>query len=119
MLENKKTMPIIIDAEGQRLGRLASHVALILRGKTKSNFLPYKQPETKVIIKNVDKIRVSGNKMKNKHYISHSGYPGGLKKRRLEDVFLKNPKWVFRHAVLGMLPKNKLRSRMIKNLYFE
>jgi large subunit ribosomal protein L13 len=120
MSETKKEKErIIIDAKDQVLGRLASRVALLLRGKQKSNFLPNQEPKIIVVVRNVDKIKITGQKMSNKFYISHSGYPGGLKKRKLGEVFLKNPKWVFQHAVLGMLPKNKLRKKMIKNLIFE
>lgn len=117
--EIKKENIRVIDAQGQVLGRLASQVVLLLRGKHEVDFVPYKEPKTKVVIKNVDKIKITGRKLSSKFYIKHTGYPGGLKKKKMADIFLQDPKWVFRHAVLGMLPKNKLRNKMIKNLSFE
>ncbi len=115
----KKKNAYIIDAKNQILGRLASQVALLLRGKQKRDFLPYRAPEARVVVKNIDQIRVTGKKFLEKYYLKHTGYPGHLKRQTLKEIFLKNPRWVFRHAVLGMLPKNKLRNKMIKNLYFE
>lgn len=109
----------IIDATNQVLGRLASKIALLLRGKHKPNFDPSKDEGDFVIVKNVDKIKVTGKKMEKKKYFWHSGYPGGLKVRTLKELFAKDPKEVLRIAVLGMLPKNKLRKRMIKRLKFE
>jgi len=109
----------IIDAKGKILGRLASQIAILLRGKHKRNFDPSKDMGDVVIVKNVDKIKFTGKKLKKKKYYWHSGYPGGLKERTLEEMFKKDPKWVLREAVLGMLPKNRLRKKMIKRLKFE
>ncbi len=110
---------IEIDAKNQTLGRLASRVAFLLMGKHKSSYLPYKEPETVVVVKNVDQIKITGQKILKKFYIKHTGYAGGLKKKKLADIFFKDPKKVFCYTVLGMLPKNKLRNKMIKNLHFE
>ena len=109
----------IIDAKGKILGRLASQIAILLRGKHKRDFDPSKDMGDVVIVKNVDKMKFTGKKLKKKKYYWHSGYPGGLKERTLEEMFKKDPKWVLREAVLGMLPKNRLRKRMIKRLKFE
>jgi len=109
----------VIDATNRVLGRLASEIAVLLRGKHKPGFVPYRNGGDFVKIKNVDKIRFTGNKLKGKKYYRHSGYPGGLKITSLEELFRKNPKEVLRKAVWGMLPKNRLRSQMIKRLKFE
>lgn len=105
-----------IDASGEILGRLASEVAILLRGKNQPDFLPYKLSNNKVIVFNTSKIRVSGKKYKDKEYIRHSGYLGGIKFIRFKDLFEKKPNEVFKRAVYRMLPKNKLRDKMIKNL---
>jgi len=108
-----------IDASGKILGRLATEVAILLRGKQKPDFAPNKEIGDFVIVKNVDKIRFSGKKMEQKKYYHHSGYLGGLKEISLEKLFQKNPEKVFKKAVFGMLPKNRLRARQIKRLKFE
>ena len=105
-----------IDAAGQILGRLAVQVANILRGRNKPDYLPYKDMGENVVVFNVDKIKVSGKKMKQKVYYRYSGYPGGLKKRRLEEVMERDSREALRKAVYGMLPKNRLRDKMIKKL---
>jgi large subunit ribosomal protein L13 len=109
-----------IDATDKILGRLATEIALLLRGKNKPNFVPYKEDMGDVVIvKNIDKIRVTGKKMKQKQYLHHSGYLGGLKKRPFKTLLKQNPAEIFKMAVLGMLPKNKLRAKIIKRLKFE
>lgn len=108
-----------IDAAGKVLGRLAVEIALLLRGKNKPGFVPYEDMGDYVVVKNADKITVSGKKMSQKKYYRHSGYPGGLKETPMKDVFSKNPGEVLRRAVSGMLPKNKLRAQQIKRLKFE
>lgn len=108
-----------IDATGEPLGRLASKIALILRGKTNPNFEPNILPEEKVFVENIEKIKITGRKLEQKKYYHYSGYPGGLREKKMKDVFQKNPKEVLRLAVLGMLPKNRLRKEMIKNLQFK
>jgi large subunit ribosomal protein L13 len=108
-----------IDATGKVLGRLASQIAILLRGKHKPNFDPSKDMGDIVVVKNVDKMKFTGKKLKKKIYRWHSGYLGGLKERTLEEMFKKDPKKVLKLAILGMLPKNRLRKRMIKRLKFE
>lgn len=105
-----------IDAAGKVLGRLATEVALLLRGKHKADFAPYKDVGDIVVVKNVDKLKFTGKKLAQKKYYSHSRYLGGLKEITLEKLFAKDPADVFKKAVMGMLPKNKLRSEMIKRL---
>ncbi len=108
-----------IDATDRVLGRLAGQIAVLLRGKHKPNFVPYKDTGDFVIVKNVDKVKFTGKKLEKKKYYRHSGYPGGLKATPLKKVFQSRPQEVLRKAVLGMLPKNKLRAGLIKKLKFE
>ncbi len=108
-----------IDATGKVLGRLATEVAVLLRGKDNPGFLLYKDAGDDVIIKNVEKIIISGKKMDQKKYYHHSGYPGGLKEVSMKKIFNKNPSEILKKAVMGMLPKNRLRPRQIKRLKFE
>jgi len=109
---------IVIDAEGQSLGRLASKISLILQGKNKPSYLSYKDEGDIVEIKNVEKIKITGRKMEDKYYYRYSGYPGGLKKKKVGEVFAKDPKEVLKRAVYNMLPKNKLRKERMKRLGF-
>jgi large subunit ribosomal protein L13 len=110
----------IIDAEGKSLGRLASQIAVLLRGKHKQDFAPYKDTGDFVTVKNVNKLKFTGKKFENKIYYRHTGYLGGLKKTTLKELYIKKgPKEILRKAVMGMLPKNKLRARQIKRLRFE
>jgi len=119
-MEKVQRKIIIIDAENKSLGRLAAQVAVLLRGKNKPNFVPYKDVGDTVIVKNVDKMRFTGNKLENKNYFRFTGYLGNLKKATLKEFLAKKgPKEVLRTAVMGMLAKNKLRSRQIKRLKFE
>ncbi len=106
----------IFDATDKVLGRLATKVAIILRGKNKPNFTPNLDQGDFVEIKNINKIKITGKKLKDKEYIYHTGYPGGLRKTKMIDVFKKDPSEVLRRAVLNMLPKNKLRKEMMKRL---
>lgn len=107
----------ILDAKDKSLGRLASEVASILRGKKEVDFTPNRPAAVRVKIVNLDKIKLSEKKVQQKRYKSHSGYPGGFKitpmKKALEK---KGIEYVFRKTVMGMLPKNKLQSKIIKNL---
>jgi large subunit ribosomal protein L13 len=105
-----------LDASGKILGRLASEAAVLLRGKNKPSFRPYLLCGDKVIIVNAAKMRVTGNKMREKRYYRHSGYLGNLKSETLAEVWRKNPAEVLRRAIEGMLPKNKLQSQWLKNL---
>jgi len=108
-----------IDATGKVLGRLASKIAVLLRGKNKPDFAPNKDIGDFVIVKNVDKIKLTGKKRGQKIYYHHTGYLGGLKKVPLKKLFERNPGEVLRRAVFGMLPKNKLRAKQIKRLKFQ
>ncbi len=110
----------IVDATDKVLGRLASEVAVLLRGKNKVGFEAYKDIGDYVTIANVDKLKFTGNKFKNKIYYHHSLWLGGLKKATMKDLSeKKGHKEVFRRAVMGMLTKNKLRARQIKRLRFD
>jgi large subunit ribosomal protein L13 len=105
-----------IDAAGRTLGRLATEIAVLLRGKHKRHFRPNQDVGDFVIVKNVDKIKFSGRKMEQKKYYRHSGYLGGLKETPLKKLFERTPAEVLRKAVFGMLPVNKLRAQQIKRL---
>jgi large subunit ribosomal protein L13 len=106
----------VIDAADQVLGRLATKAARILIGKDKPSFTPYLDSGDHVVIINADKVRLTGNKIEQKVYYSHSGYPGGLKAVPVKRVRENRPEWVVREAVLGMLPKNKLHARRARKL---
>lgn len=106
----------VVDAKDQTLGRLASQIAQVLRGKHKPIFAPHMDVGDFVIVINADKIRVTGKKLDQKMYYRHSGYPGGLKVRTLREQLERNPERVIRLAVRGMLPKNRLGRKMIKKL---
>lgn len=102
-----------IDAEGKVLGRLATEIATLLRGKGKVNFLPHIDNGDFVVVKNSDKIKTTGKKIEQKVYYSYSGYPGGLKSKKMKDISRAE---ALKRAVWNMLPKNKLRKDMIKRL---
>jgi large subunit ribosomal protein L13 len=106
----------VIDAKDQTLGRLATQIATLLRGKHKPIFAPHMDVGDFVIVINADKIRVTGNKLDEKIYYRHSQYPGGLKQRTLRELLDKFPERVIEKAVKGMLPKNKLGRKMIKKM---
>jgi len=106
----------LFDAEGKILGRLATRVATVLRGKGKPDFTPHIDGGDGAIVINASKVAVTGRKMQNKLYTHYSGYPGGLKTRNLEEVLKRKPTDVIRHAVKGMLPKNTLGAHMLKRL---
>ena len=108
-----------IDVTGKVLGRLATEIAVLLRGKQKSDFVPYRDMGDFVIVKNVSKLKITGKKMEQKKYFRHSGFLGGVKEVPLKKIFKTNPAEVLRKAVFGMLPKNKLRVEQIKRLKFE
>ncbi|MEK7635430.1 MAG: 50S ribosomal protein L13 [Patescibacteria group bacterium] len=106
-----------IDAQNKKLGRLASEVAVILMGKNRADFARNTIPEVKVKVSNAGKIFVTNKKQESETYMNYSGYPGGLRERSMKKVISdKGMKEVLRIAVRGMLPKNKLRDRMMKNL---
>ncbi len=106
----------VIDAENQIVGRLASQVASILRGKHKPSFTPHVDTGDFVIVVNADKARFSGNKENDKLYYSYSGYPGGLKTRTVKEMRERRPEHLVRNAVKGMLPKGPLGRQMLKKL---
>lgn len=106
----------VIDAQGQTLGRLATRIATLLRGKHKPVYTPHVDCGDYVIVVNAEKIHVTGQKMSQKIYYRHSGYPGGLKQVTLRDQLKKFPDRVIETAVRGMLPKNRLGRRMFKKL---
>ncbi len=107
----------IVDAENEVLGRLASKVAYVLRGKHKPSFTPHVDCGDNVIVINAEKVKLTGNKMTEKQYIRHTGYPGGQHTQTPEDLLSKKPAAVFERAVKGMLPKSRLGSEMFRNLY--
>jgi large subunit ribosomal protein L13 len=107
----------VVDAEGQTLGRLASEVAKVLRGKNKPTFTPHIDTGDYVIIINAEKIKVSGNKLNDKVYYRHSQYIGGLKSSTLKEKLEKDPTFAVEHAVKGMLPKGPLGRQMYKKLF--
>jgi large subunit ribosomal protein L13 len=106
----------VIDAEGQTLGRLASKIAPIIKGKHKPIYTPHLDCGDFVIVINAEKVRVTGRKLDQKFYYRHSGYPGGLSSISLRDQLAEHPERVLQAAVRGMLPKNKLGRQMIKKL---
>lgn len=107
----------VVDAEGQTLGRLASQVASVLRGKNKPTYTPHIDTGDYVIVVNAAKIKVTGKKLDQKVYRSYSGYVGGLKETTLKDKLAKNPESVVYDAVKGMMPKGPLGRDMLKKLY--
>jgi large subunit ribosomal protein L13 len=106
----------LIDAKGVTLGHLATVTADLLRGKNKSLYSPSVDCGDNIIIINTKEIKITGQKLKNKKYYSHSGYPGGLKEKTLGEMMEKNANQVVSRAVKGMLPKNKLSNQIIKKL---
>ena len=106
----------VVDAEGQTLGRLASRIATILKGKHKPTYTPHADVGDYVIVINADKIHVTGRKLLQKMYHHHSGYPGGLRSFNLRDLLQRHPTRPIEFAVKGMLPKNRLGRRMFKKL---
>ena len=106
----------LVDAEGKTLGRLATQIADTLRGKRKPQFTPHVDTGDFVIVVNAEKIRVTGNKLDQKRYYRHSGYPGGLRSRTLREQLERRPTEVLRVAVKGMLPKNRLARQQITKL---
>ena len=107
----------VVDAEGQILGRLATRVAALLRGKHKATFSPHAAMGDSVIVVNAAKVRVTGNKLQAKTYARHSGYPGGLRAEALERLLRRRPEEVVRRAVRGMLPDTKLGDALSRRLY--
>jgi large subunit ribosomal protein L13 len=107
---------LLVDADGQTLGRLATQIADALRGKRKPTYTPHVDVGDFVVVVNAEKIAVTGAKRAEKRYYRHSGYPGGLRSRTLEDMLARRPEEVIRLAVRGMLPKNRLARRQLTKL---
>ena len=105
-----------IDATNQSLGRLASKIAILLRGKDQPDFQHHIQSDAIVEVTNIKKLKFTGSKLENKTYYRYSGYPGGIYARKLGEVFEKTPDKLLRTTVLAMLPKNRMRTKIIKNL---
>lgn len=117
---NKETVTkewILIDAENEILGRLASKAAFMLRGKHKTNYTPHVDCGDNVIIINAEKINLSGKKWEDKEYIRHSGYPGGQRSKTANQLMAQKPTAMVEKAIKGMLPKNKLGSALFRNLF--
>ena len=117
---NKATVSkewVIIDAEGAVLGRLATLVASMLRGKHKTNFTPHVDCGDNVIVINAEKVALTGTKWNDKEYVRHTGYPGGQKFTTAQEMMKKNPIGMVEIAVRGMLPKNRLGSELFRNLH--
>ena len=108
---------VVIDATDQVLGRLASRIALILRGKNKVNYTPHVDCGDNVIVINANKVRLTGNKLTDKVYVRHTGYPGGQRFASPKELLNRKPLAVVEHAVKGMLPKNRLGAQLFRNLF--
>jgi large subunit ribosomal protein L13 len=106
----------VVDAEGKTLGRLATQIANVLRGKRKPTYTPHVDVGDFVIVTNAEKIHVTGNKLEGKRYYRHSGYPGGIRSQTLGDLLERRPEEVIRRAVKGMLPRNRLARQQLTKL---
>ena len=117
---NKETVNkewVLIDAEGQVIGRLASVIASMLRGKHKTNFTPHVDCGDNVIVINADKVEFTGKKWTDKEYVRHTGYPGGQRFTAADEMLKKHPERILENAVRGMLPKNRLGRAIYKNMH--
>ncbi|MFO7625953.1 MAG: 50S ribosomal protein L13 [Candidatus Fermentibacteraceae bacterium] len=106
----------LVNADGLTLGRLSTKLAMLLQGKNKPVYTPHIDTGDFVVVVNADKLHVSGNKLEQKHYYRHTGYPGGQKSVLMRDLLANHPDRVLRHAVAGMMPKNRLGRAQIKKL---
>ncbi len=106
----------LIDADGKILGRLATEISVLLRGKGKATFAHFIDTGDFVVVINAEKLQLTGRKLEQKKYYSHTGYPGGIKEKTLNELMDKNPEEVLRKAVWGMIPKNKLGRKIYKKL---
>ena len=107
----------VVDADGATLGRLATRIATLLRGKHRATFSTHIDTGDPVIVLNASKIKVTGRKLQAKQYVRHSGYPGGMRTESLERLLARRPEEVIRRAVRGMLPQNRLGEQMIRKLH--
>ena len=114
--ESRERNWLVVDASGKTLGRLATQIADILRGKRKPEYTPHVDVGDFVIVVNAERISVTGNKRKEKRYYRHSGYPGGLRSRTLEEMLARRPEEVLRLAVKGMLPRTRLGRAQLRKL---
>lgn len=114
--ENSVKEWLIVDAENQIVGRLASKVAMLLRGKHKPSFTPHADCGDYVIVINAEKVKFTGNKSEDKEYVRYSGYPGGQRSFSPNQVMAKKPEFIIEKAVKGMLPKNRLGAELFRNL---
>ncbi|MDX6669671.1 MAG: large subunit ribosomal protein [Solirubrobacteraceae bacterium] len=114
--EDRERNWLVVDAADKTLGRLATQVADLLRGKRKPTYTPHVDTGDFVIVVNAEKIHVTGNKRADKRYYRHSGYPGGLKSRTLEEMLARRPEEVIRKAVKGMMPRNRLARKQLTKL---
>jgi len=108
---------VIVDATNAPLGRLSSEIAMLLRGKRKTNYTPHVDCGDNVIVINAEKVRLTGNKWTDRQHFSHTGYPGGQKVTTPEQIFKKNPNRLIEHAVKGMLPKSRLGRKLFGNMF--
>jgi len=108
---------VVVDAEGEILGRLSSKIAMIIRGKNKPEYTPHVDCGDNVIVINADKVKLTGKKLSEKVYTSYTGYPGGQRFISPKELLAKHPKRVIEKAVRGMLPKNRLGAKLYTNLY--
>jgi large subunit ribosomal protein L13 len=115
--ENADKKWMVVDAEGQRLGRLCTEIARLLRGKHKVNFTPHADCGDYVVVINAEKVELTGNKWEDKEYIRFSGYPGGQYRRTAREVLERMPERLVENAVRGMLPKNRLGRAIYKNMH--
>jgi large subunit ribosomal protein L13 len=106
----------LIDADGKVLGRLATEIATILRGKRKPNFTPNLEMGDFVVVINAEKVKLTGTKSEDKDYFTHSGYPGGEKFTNIKKIMAEKPEYVIHHAVKGMMPKTKVGKHLLTNL---
>lgn len=107
---------VVVDAEGKTLGRFATQIADLLRGKRKPTYTPHVDVGDFVVVVNAEKIRVTGNKLNDKRYWRHSGYPGGIRSRTLSEMLDRQPEEVIRKAVKGMMPRNRLSRQQLTKL---
>ncbi len=114
--ENRERNWLVVDATGQTLGRLATQIAETLRGKRKPEYTPHVDTGDFVVVVNAEKISVTGNKRADKRYYRHSGYPGGIRSRTLEEMLERRPEEVIRLAVKGMMPRNRLSRKQLTKL---
>ena len=115
--ENAGKKWLLVDANGETLGRLSSLIAIILRGKHKTNFTPHADCGDNVVVINAEKVKLSGKKWTDKKYISYTGYPGGQRTTTPSQLIKKKPEALVERAVKGMLPKNRLGRELFRNLY--